>query len=149
MPVSPAPDFPRDLGREGVARRFAATLALSLALSGCATYEDAAIEQQLTFRVKQYEQTARWGKVRDLYGFLPPEQAQKAEPPESIDGIRVTRYDRTPVLHQDPTHAVVEATVEYVHQDRQIVRTLVDTQTWEYDPLLEKWYRSNPIPPFE
>ena len=38
--------------------------------------------------------------------------------------------------------------IEYVLRDRQVVKTLIDNQIWEYDSEIDQWFRVNPPPEF-
>ena len=41
------------------------------------------------------------------------------------------------------------AKISYVLTDRQIERTLMDEQIWEYQAEEKIWYRINPIPEYK
>lgn len=134
-----------------VARLFRSLLVLiPLLLAGCATYERASVEKRLEMQLKRYEQIARWGDMRQLWGFLKPELREQEPVPTDLPAIRVTYLDSAGgALYQDEHHALYQIMIEYVHTDHQVVRRLVDEQQWEYDAALETWFRSNPIPAFD
>ena len=62
----------------------------------------------------------------------------------------MTAYDvvRPPVM-LDATTASQTARIQYVLEDRQRVRNLLDRQRWVYDPEVKAWWLDTPIPSFE
>jgi hypothetical protein len=49
----------------------------------------------------------------------------------------------------EETKAIQTVVIQFVFQESQIVREIVDQQTWEYDPEVERWYLLSPLPRFE
>jgi hypothetical protein len=49
----------------------------------------------------------------------------------------------------EETKAIQTVVIQFVFQESQIVREIVDQQTWEYDPEAERWYLLSPLPKFE
>jgi hypothetical protein len=48
-----------------------------------------------------------------------------------------------------PNKAVQTAIIQYVFEESQIVRELMDRQTWEYDAETERWLLASPMPVFK
>jgi hypothetical protein len=120
-------------------------LALAVSLTGCAPTMLKDKQLSLERAHNAYSTTARWGNLADLYAFLEPELALQSEIPASLENIRVTQFETIsgPVMFGD--QATVTVRISYVHQDRQVVRSVTDQQQWRHDPALG-WRRSNPIP---
>jgi hypothetical protein len=123
---------------------------LLLALAGCQTLSERRQEDALTRTLRSFENTVRWDRLAAAWSFLTPEaQQQGGGPPADLDNLRVISYDlvEPPI---SPSEGVVMQRVQirYVHQDRQVVRTLDDPQRWEHDPETQSWRRANPMPVF-
>lgn len=124
-------------------------LLFSIGISGCGTYKEASQKQILENRLKAYGKTARWGALENLYAFLTPEEGAKAEIPADLENIQVTDYAvRVPVGMVEPGKASQTAEIYYLFRDRNVVRSLVDKQLWEFNETDNTWYRTNPVPEF-
>ena len=128
----------------------ALTLASVLCLSSCATIEESKENQKMEARLDLYAKTVRWGALENLYGFLTPEESAMVEFPDNLGNIRVTNYQvRIPPMMLDEHTLSQTVTIEYLYRDTQVIRTMSDSQVWEYKPELEEWYRTNPVPEFK
>ena len=126
------------------------TLASVLCLSSCATIEESKENQKMEARLDLYAKTVRWGALENLYGFLTPEESAMVEFPDNLGNIRVTNYQvRIPPMMLDEHTLSQTVTIEYLYRDTQVIRTMSDSQVWEYKPELEEWYRTNPVPEFK
>ncbi len=128
-------------------------LLLSLSLAGCETMENMNREKKLDFDVKLYGHEVRWGEIEALPAYLKPDMVE-TQPPVAKEpqNIRVTAYEVLVAPHflgEDKNKASQTVRINYIFRDRQVVRSLMDEQHWEYDAEAKKWYRSNPIPAFE
>lgn len=125
-------------------------LVLAAVVAGCQTLQEVKGRDKLKSTLTSYAATLRWGDPAQAFNFLRPEEAEQVQVPEGLDNVRVTGYE----LASPPTylsdHVVTQTVViEYVFEDRQVYRTLTDRQFWEYEVEDERWYRTNPVPPFE
>lgn len=128
---------------------FLLLLLVTAALIGCSTVQKAGKEQRLQRQLQSYDHVVRWGELEEMYTYMKPEDAP-AEIPQGLENIRVTSYEELgqPVnLDQDKVARKVR--IGYVIRDRQVVKTLIDDQVWQYDGELEQWFRVNPPPVFE
>ena len=149
-PCSFQPDRTGDAMRSFVVKLLSVAVVLGLVLAGCARYEQANVEQQLDRTIKRYEQTVRWGDLVELWALLQPELRADHPPPPGLSSIRATSVeDIAATIFMDEHHASHQIRIEYVHTDRQVVRSMIDEQLWEYDVELQSWFRANPIPDFE
>jgi hypothetical protein len=115
-------------------------------LVGCQSVQLKDKQSQLEETLRAYSGTVRWGNLADTYNFLTAELAQSQTPPAGLDEIKVTQYEEmgSPVMKGE-TQASATARIRYVHQSRQVVRTITDQQLWQFVPG-QGWRRSNPIP---
>ena len=119
-----------------------------LLLAGCQTISERSDARKLEITLDSYASAARWQPLAGLYSFLQPE-LQPVAPPAGLADVRVTSYEISVPPHQLAEDRVVQtAVIEYVHVDRQVVRSLVDNQLWVRSASGE-WLRANPIPSFQ
>ncbi|WP_456375403.1 hypothetical protein [Thiolapillus sp.] len=128
-------------------------LLLVFSLGSCETMQSAERKNKMDFDLKLYGHEVRWGEIEALPSYLKPElveeQAPLAHKPENI---RVTEYELLVPpreIEEEPPRVAQTVRINYVFRDRQVVRTLVDKQLWEYDAAAKKWFRANPIPVFK
>lgn len=133
-------------------KMFITGLVLALFLVACETMETAGMKNQMNFDLKAYGHEVRWGQIEALPSYLKPDmmegQPAVARNPENI---RVTGYETLVSPHEvgeGGKRVAQTVRIHYVFRDRQVVRSLVDEQLWEYDAEAKRWYRSNPIPVF-
>lgn len=129
----------------------ALTLLSAVLLSGCETIGNAKKDQTMNLRLKEYAHEVRWGQLEALPSYLKPdmvdEQKDVAVDPQNI---RVTNYEVLRRVHPGEENQVSQTVrIEYLFRDRQVVKTLIDLQLWEYIPDSKDWQRANPIPVFK
>ncbi|HDK37616.1 MAG TPA: hypothetical protein ENG92_01175 [Thiolapillus brandeum] len=124
---------------------------VGLLLSGCETMDKAKKNQAMDFRLKEYAHEVRWGAIEALPAYLEPEMVEEQEPVATDpENIRVTDYEILNYPRSNGDGQIVQTVrINYLFRDRQVVHTLVDAQTWEYDEEDKIWYRVNPIPAFK
>jgi hypothetical protein len=130
-----------------------ATLVLGgVLLAGCATAEKGKRELGLEAATAAYQSALRWGYYETAFGYLHPDQRKGKEVPPQLKDLRVTGYDvvQPPLgVGAGQTEATQVVTIDYLHEDRQVVKTLTDRQVWRYDPKLESWWLSSGLPKFQ
>jgi hypothetical protein len=91
----------------------------------------------------------RWGELSQIYTYLEPELAKKAERQSNLDNIRVTGYEviKGPSAVSE-NEAMQTVKIQYIYNDRQVQKTLLDTQEWTYNAEKREWRRTSPIPKF-
>ncbi len=123
-------------------------LILPFLVGGCATMEEAGRNQKLRFQLDSYDHVVRWGDLEEMYGYVKP-GGEPLKVPRGLENIRVTEYEQLGPLVPEGEHRVRRRVkIDYLYRDRQVIRTLVDEQLWEYDETLEHWFRVNPPPEF-
>lgn len=118
-------------------------------VTACQTLEERQRAQTLQDTLRSYEATLRWSSGQHVAKFRDSEQDDTEIRPEDKN-IRITHYE----VVQGPTmlgdkRAIQTAVIQYVLQDRQIVREITDQQFWDYDEAQEKWYLSSQVPVFK
>ena len=104
--------------------------------------------EKLREALRAYKVTLRWGEVVDVYAFLSPELKERTTIPAGLENIKVTDYEVLVPPSIDGEKAQQRVRVRYIHQDRQVVRSLMDHQLWT-NHSEKGWVRSNPIPFFK
>lgn len=124
-------------------------MGLVLLLTGCQTLSEKKQASKLESVLRNYEGVIRWGTVSEIGRFYKPDDAEgfMKKPREAM---RVTQYE----VVQGPTvveenRAIQTAIIQYVFVESQVVRELMDQQTWEYDTEQERWYLISPMPDFK
>jgi hypothetical protein len=124
---------------------FAACLA-----SGCGTVEKDKRAIGLQAATHGYQSALRWGYYETAYGFVHPDLRKDKPLNDLFIGLRLTGYDvvQPPTL-QDKDSATQIVTIEYLHEDRQVVKRLSDRQLWRWDEKLDSWWLQSGLPTFD
>jgi hypothetical protein len=126
-----------------------AVVACLLLLVACKTNPFAEdLPTKLFNSMQAYEDTVRWGELRNLYVFARQREGEEIEVPDGLGNVRVTGYEATEPRQIDETRWAVTAVIDYVLTDRQIVRRVVDNQVWSSDDDGDTWLLDSPIPRF-
>ena len=123
-------------------------LLLALSVTGCASDQRS---QALLTTLNAYANTMRWGDFSSALQFVDP-KVRKAHPPSSLDmarykQVRVTEYDegQGPVPSaENEVHQLVQ--LGLVNVNTQVQRTVIDRQTWRYDPVKKHWWLTSGLP---
>lgn len=126
------------------------SILLLLFAGGCQTLQKQQADIQFDKVLYSYQNTLRWSGVDRAYVYMKPELLEGQSIPTELDNIRVTAYE----VMQPPVplgEGLMKQSVKifYVLQDRQIERSLLDEQVWEYQPEDKIWYRISPMPDFK
>lgn len=130
--------------------RSALLLLLLLLLSGCQTLMQKESEKLIQERLKSYEATVRWGYPGQAYNFLREDLGKKVVLPKNLEKIKVTDYkviQRPDLVKKHLARQVV--VIGYVHDDRQVERSITDIQLWEFDEEKRVWFRANMVPEYQ
>lgn len=125
--------------------------ALAVALSGgCGAVKKDKRAVTLQNATNGYQAALRWGYYDTAYGFVTPEIRDKAPTLPIKDGLRLTGYDviQAPVM-TDEDNAVQTVAIEYLYQDQQVVKQLMDRQLWRWDEKKQNWWLMTGLPKFE
>lgn len=126
--------------------RLIAVLLLATLLAGCPLKDlEDPYPPNLIAVTDTYGDTVRWGDLNKLYAFAAPDAHWKLK---HLNNITVTGYDASAPQQVKPWLWRVTAVIDYVQNDRQVVKRLVDQQLWVSDDQGKTWYRQNPPPQF-
>jgi hypothetical protein len=121
-------------------------ISLVLVLGACQSLSERKQADRLQEVLRNYEGVIRWGSVEQARNFQQPDKVTD-EVIQPVGVTRVTHYEviQGPSMVDDET-AIQTALIQYVFVDTQIVREIVDQQTWKYDKENEAWYLTTPLP---
>lgn len=132
-------------------RRLFSTLfiAATVLVAGCAT--DSHHSSSLTNTLNAYGSTLRWGDFQSALDFVDPKYRQ-AHP---LSAIALSRYQQVRVSGYDAGQGAIPVADDKVNQTAQIgiinrntqrERSIVDHQTWQYDPVAKHWWLESGLP---
>jgi hypothetical protein len=119
---------------------------LFLLLTGCQTLSERRQSESLQEVLRKYEGVIRWGGVDQASQFLRPGAMSEAGT-SSAEETRVTHYEviQGPSIVEE-NRAIQTAIIQYVFVNSQVVREILNQQTWEFDPESGNWYLISPLP---
>jgi len=119
-----------------------------LLFAACSSMEQAGMNKKLQLQLQSYDHAVRWGDLEEMYAFVKPGD-EPLVVPGGLANVRVTAYEPLTTITEAQGRKVRRRVkIQYLHRDRQVVKTLIDEQLWEYDDKLEQWFRVNPPPEF-
>jgi len=125
-------------------------LVSAVLLAGCATVEKDKRALALQAATNGYQSAIRWGYYETAFGYLHPDLRKDKPLPEGLKDVRLTGYDvvQPPTMQGDDTATQV-VNIEYLHEDRQVVKQISDRQVWKWDDALDSWWLKSGLPTFE
>lgn len=133
----------RGLGRAAVV---AALIALLIA--GCTAIDRDRRTVSLDSTVRAYLAALRWGDFEGMLAFLPPD-TRPEQVPAMFSDLRVTRFEVVrPVVMLTDTQASQTVAIEYLYEYNQIVRRIIDRQSWRWDDEAQAWWLESGLPEF-
>jgi len=119
-------------------------------LTSCQSFKEKSDETKLNKLLKVYEETLRWGSLPNIYNFLDSELREQSSVPDYFELIKVTKVHRlTQIAPIDEISVTLTISIDYVFEDEQVERTLIEEQVWEQQGESGDWFRINPIPGFD
>lgn len=121
-----------------------------LFLAGCATINEKKRANSLKSTTRHYEMTIRWAEFDQASHFINHEEVEDPGPePAILKRIKVTAYDAlNTLIREDGSEAYIQVEIRYYNEDTMSEHTLMDRQTWKYDPEAGQWYLASPLPAF-
>jgi hypothetical protein len=121
---------------------------LAIMLTGCASDIRS---DSLSKTLNQYASVLRWGDFASAQQFLDPDY-REAHPLSPLDlarytQVRVSSYDDgqgAVPSGENEVRQVVQ--INLINNNTQSERTVVDHQTWRYDPATHKWWLMTGLP---
>jgi hypothetical protein len=122
----------------------------ALLATGCGTIDKDRQAVGLQAATSGYQSAIRWGYYETALGYVHPDLRRGKTLPTELKGIRLTGYDVVqPPLIQEKDTATQIVDIEYLHEDRQVVKRLTDRQTWRWDDKLDSWWLQSGLPKFK
>ncbi len=127
--------------------------AVILSLSGCANGPRSKADE-LEATLRSYEGAIRWGNLTDASAFLDPESATL----HPVTKFNLDRFAQLTVVgYRTQTATIVDetgiarqqVTIELVNKHTQTPRTILDSQTWRFEPKSKRWLLSSGLPDLE
>lgn len=139
--------------RSATPNRTSARLGVLVAclLAGCNPIKQDRLTDTLQKATSGYQNALRWGYFENAYSYIHPERRGKALSPETLEGLRLTGYDviQPPVMNAEAETATQIVAIDYLYEDRQVVKRLKDRQLWRYDAEKKTWWLDSGLPAFE
>ncbi len=142
----------RDLSQSRVYLRLTLMLMI-MALFGCAGGVRSKADE-LDATLRGYEGAIRWGNMTDASAFLDPESVAL----QPISKFDIERFAQLTVVgYRKQTAAIVDetgtarqqVTIELVNKHTQTPRTILDAQTWRFEPKSKRWLLTSGLPNLE
>jgi hypothetical protein len=118
-----------------------------LSLSGCMSLEERKKDAALDTTLSHYRTAMRWGHWDTLFSYRDASAPQA--PDIKTENIRVTAYEirQPPVpISDEQVSQVVE--IQYVVEDQQRLRKVLDKQDWRHDKENNQWRLHSAFPDF-
>jgi hypothetical protein len=121
---------------------------VAMLCAGCATDQR---NQALINTLNAYANTMRWGDFQSALQFVDP-KVRAAHPPSPLDlaryqQVRVTGYDEGAGAVPDGENQVRQVVqIGLVNLNTQAERTVIDRQSWSYDPKTKHWWLESGLP---
>ena len=118
-------------------------------LSGCGSVERRQQADILETTLYSYSNNIRWGNLQQAYLFLSPTVTKDIQVPPGLEEVRVVSYDVVGSVQQtSESTATQNVRIGYYRVGQPSLRTIMDRQTWTYDPEAKTWYLGSDIPSF-
>ena len=107
--------------------------------------------QALITTLNAYANTMRWGDFQSALQFVDPKVAAE-HPLSALDlqrfqQVRVTGYDEGAGAVPDGENRVRQVVqISLVNLNTQSERTVIDRQSWRYDPQTKHWWLTSGLP---
>ncbi len=121
-----------------------------LSFLGCATYKDQKQLETFEKTTDSYGLALRWGYYEMAYKFIKIKDNEKQAPTfEKFKDIKVTSYEIQRINISENKQSVKQTVeIQYYKINQMIEKTLIDSQSWEYDVTEQKWYLHSGLPDF-
>ena len=118
------------------------------ALGACGTIKNQ--QTLLDNTLETYASAIRRGNFEEALAFGDPARL-KDHPITPLDlqryqQVRVTGYNEQPARHVSENDVRQTVEITLVNVNTQAVRSIIDTQTWHFDPAAKRWWRVSGLP---
>ncbi len=129
-------------------RRLLVLALITLMLAACASAQR---NEALTNTLNAYAGVVRWGDFNSALQFVDP-KVRSEHPPTPLqmsryEQFRVTGYDDGQGASPNGENQVRQVVaISLVNNNTQSERTIIDRQTWRYDPESKHWWLVSGLP---
>ena len=117
--------------------------------SSCGRVKEDKMAAGLYNATKGYRESIRWGYFDAAVGFLYPDTRADLDA-KLLENVRVTGYEVIqPAVITPQETAVQLVRIEYVLEDQQRLKSLMDRQDWRWDADSAGWWLHSGMPKFE
>lgn len=118
-----------------------------LILSGCLSITESKRAADLEVTLSAYHTAIRWGRLEELVNYYGTKIFKLSN--LNSKTIKVIAYEvRQPPILINDKRAVQVVEIQYVVNDKQLVRTILDKQDWRYNMDKEGWRLYSQFPEF-
>ncbi len=137
------------LARSGRPAALLAALLAALSMGGCMIANDKR-DIALQAATARYQSALRWGYYETAYGLVEPTQRTGKPLPGLYEQLKLTGYEvvQAPAVGADG-NATQIVTIDYLFNDRQVMKRVTDRQVWRYDPSVGSWWLVSGLPAFK
>jgi hypothetical protein len=123
-------------------------LSLGLGAAGCGRVKEDKMAAALYNATKGYRESIRWGYFDAAAGFIAPDKREDLDV-KTLENVRVTGYEVIqPAVITPQETAVQLVRIEYVLEDEQRLKSLMDRQEWRWDKDSTNWWLYTGLPKF-
>ena len=129
--------------------RPAVLLFLTILISACASVNDSKKTITLDSATRQYERAIRWGEYQAADSLR---KQSTAAPVDAADlkAFKVTGYEtKNTTESADRSEVQIDVEIHYYNEFTLKEKTIIDQQSWEYDPVGKSWFITSPLPDFK
>ncbi len=120
---------------------------ITAAAVGCAAIEQKQQQQTLDDTLRIYGNAIRWGQFGLAEKFVVTPDGVTPGSPAEFAGIRITAYDvQEKTIDEKGDFARVAARIQFIHEDRASVYTVMDHQQWRFGPEEKRWLLHGRLP---
>ena len=127
-------------------------IGLVLLIIGCASLEkEKESWKKFDETSRSYLLALRWGEYEAAYGFKRlPNVNDKLPDFNDLSDVRVTSYRvKQTIISEDELMVVQIVDFQYYRMRNVTVRSITDSQKWQYDKEKKQWYLLSDLPNFE
>ena len=124
---------------------------LVVLIAGCAGGLYLGQQKRFEITSRAYEKAIRWSNFEEAVQYLNDTDKKKNLPDlKKQRHIKVIEYEvKKTTLTKNQSQIIQIVEIQYYRDDSNVVKTVTDNQSWEYDTTLKNWYLLSGIPDFE
>ncbi len=126
-----------------------AVLLALLLIGGCSGLEENRRNADFGLQALSFENAMRWGNYKLAATYIRPGTLTTPIDFDLYEGVQITDYKvRNTVRDPDDTRITLEVRIAFLRKGEASVRTVDQTQPWEYDATVKRWWLMTSLPDF-